>query len=137
MYLSYPEYVGMSGITMSDTDFDRLAPYAHDIIDQVCGYRIDFCTLSDFDKQQVRKAVAAQVDMLYEQGGIEAVMGWGASSGANSVSIGKFSYSGGVATSEMSTDRMNTINGIPVSPLVEGYLLPTNLLYAGVDVYGC
>jgi len=71
-------------------------------------------------------AVCSQVETLYLQGGVNALNGNGDNQGG-SVSIGKFSMNAG-------TSNLQSINGIPISPMVRVYLWQTGLLYRGVPI---
>lgn len=110
---------------IDDTEFTVLANRASDIIDMLTMQRIGgdagFALLPAAAQEAVKKATAAEVETLYLQGGIEALTG---GNDIVSGSIGKFSY--------QSKGSSQTINGMPVSPLISGYLLKTGLLYRGI-----
>lgn len=101
--------------------FDRLTVRASDLIDQLSSYQIqDFNALTSFQQIQVRKAAAAQVEYMANQGGELSIHGGSPSS----VNIGNFSYQ---------AEKEQPI----VSPAVIGYLWPTGLLYRGVSTNDC
>ena len=119
------------GSSVTATEFPALAERASDVIDMLTFCRIKeaggLSALPSSIQDAVKKATAAQVETL-------GLFGWamataGAAVNPNSATIGKFSYS----RSEWSG---GSINGIPLSPLVSGYLGCTGLMYAGID-RGC
>lgn len=122
--LEYNAFIGAT-TTLSDGDFGYLSERASDVIDALTMYKIKaagFNTLPLFVQEQVKKAVCAQTQILDELGGVAAVVG---DTGEN-VTVGKFSYS------KPTQDKRKTISGLPLSPLVEGLLFPTGLLYGGI-----
>lgn len=129
MYIAKSDFTSYtpSCAAISDEEFAELAERAGDAIDILTAQRIAFAGgLSTFDtatQAAIKKAVCAQVQMMYVQGGVDTVTGMSAAN-VQSASVGKFSYA--VAK------PLRTINGIPVSPLAESYLWPTGLLYRGV-----
>lgn len=118
------------GSSVADTEFPALAERASDVIDMLTFCRIKeaggLTALPSSIQGAVKKATAAQVETLDLFGGTWATAG--AASNPNSATIGKFSYSRG--GSEWGG---GSINGIPLSPLVPGYLGCTGLMYAGID----
>ena len=125
----FQTYAPYSEVTSDE--FSALAERASDVIDVLTFCRIpESGGLPVFPvrvQEAVKKATAAQVETLYLYGGVSAVQGAAADPG--SATIGKFSYTRNRA-SEFSG---GTVNGIPLSPLVTGYLGWTGLMYAGVD----
>jgi len=119
------------GSSVTATEFPALAERASDVIDMLTFCRIKeaggLSALPSSIQDAVKKATAAQVETLDLFGGAMATAG--AAVNPNSATIGKFSYS----RSEWSG---GSINGIPLSPLVSGYLGCTGLMYAGID-RGC
>ena len=116
---------------IDDAEFGVLAERASDIIDMITFDRISKAgginNLSAFVQGKVKKAVAAQTESLYLNGGIEAAIG-GAT--VTSASIGKFSYgTGGTG----GAGAAPTINGVVLHPLVYAYLSGTGLAYRGLD----
>ena len=130
MYIVKSDFTAYSpGTTIADSEFNELAERASDVIDIITFNRIILAGgLSTYDaatQAYVKKAVCAQVQYMYANGGIDAVLGM---SGADvqSAGIGKFSY-----TRRQSGE---VVGGIPVSPLVRSYLRNTNLAYRGLSV---
>lgn len=119
------------GSSVTATEFPALAERTSDVIDMLTFCRIKeaggLSALPSSIQDAVKKATAAQVETLGLFGGAMATAG--AAVNPNSATIGKFSYS----RSEWSG---GSINGIPLSPLVSGYLGCTGLMYAGID-RGC
>jgi hypothetical protein len=128
MYIAKSDFTAYSAsTTIPDTEFAELAERASEVIDELTSQRIvlagGLSTYAATTQAAVKKAVCAQLQMMYAQGGVDAVIGMSGSD-VQSASVGKFSYS-------MAKPRQ-TVNGVPVSPLVNGYLWPTGLLYRGV-----
>lgn len=122
--------------TIDATLFAELAERASDIIDRLTLDRIPRAgglSALDADTQAaVKKATCAQVQTMFAQGGLSTVEGFGADVDAQSVTIGKFSsvraiLSGGA------TSMLPTIDGVPVSPLAQGYLRRAGLMYRGLS----
>jgi len=107
-------------------EFAELSDRASDIIDIVSNNKIvmmgGISALSDSVVTLIKKATAAQLQTMYTQGGVDSVTGndW-----AQSASIGKFSFS--------QSTPIQTVCGMPLSPLVRHYLAMTGLLYGGVQ----
>lgn len=90
-------------------------------------------TLRKMAKQNhVERVSKTPERIVYAQGGNDTVIGWGAENGIASANIGKFGYSSGDSASASNSGKMQTLNGIPISPMLNGYLWPTGLLYRGV-----
>jgi hypothetical protein len=110
------------GTTIENKEiFFKLANRASDLVDMVTSYRlkgVDFEQETAFLQEQVKKAVASQVEYLYQQGGELSVHGGSLSS----VNIGNFSYQ----------EEKKQI----ISPMAMEYLKPTGLLNRTVRVYG-
>ena len=130
MYIGKSDFATYSPSTTIDEDeFNELSERASDVIDIITFNRIILAGgLSTYDEKTqaaVKKAVCAQVQCMYANGGIDIVTGM---SGADvqSAGIGKFSY-----TRKQSGEA---VGGIPVSPLVRMYLAGTNLTYRGLSI---
>lgn len=99
------------GVAIPDDEFDRLADIASDIVYGICIVKPEAEDLID---ETFKKAVAYQVELLYKQGGVDAVVGFSEVSYAGgSESLGDYSISDGSARQE----AVMTYNGIPVSQL--------------------
>jgi hypothetical protein len=106
---------------------DQLEKYierASDAIDMATNYvlrGVEFEQLAQFLQEQIKKAVAAQVEYYVVMGG-DAEVNAGQSN-IGSVQIGSFSY-GGEQTSKQRFISPNALN----------YLSGTGLLYSGIGV---
>lgn len=111
-------------------DLEKLIERASDVVDQVTGYKIrDLEALPPFVQQQIKKAVAAQVEYFVLNGGDEAV---NAGQGdIVSVGIGRFNYTVGSVGSGRLTEPKEATR---VSKATIAYLEPTGLLYRGLGV---
>ncbi|WP_281659123.1 hypothetical protein [Halobacillus sp. Cin3] len=119
------EYMGLPIPDIEE--FKRLSKRASEIIDQMTNYTIknyEFTRMAEFIQEQVKKATAAQTEFL-ALNGEEVNHG----DSTTSMSIGKFSISEGNRDSQL-IGR----NPKRTSPAVIQYLVPTGLIYAGVDV---
>jgi len=99
------------GEAIEDALFNRLADIASEIVYGVCIIKPEGDDLID---ETFKKAVAYQVEMLYQQGGIDAVTGFSeASMAGGSESLGDYSVSEGSGSG--STAKVQTFEGVPVS----------------------
>jgi hypothetical protein len=133
-YIDYEYFETYTTTAIDESEFTVLAERASDVIDMLTMQKIPaygFSSYSEATQAAIKKATAAEVDTLYAQGSLSALVG-NADTGASSFSIGKFSMSN--SSSSGTTTSLKTVNGIPVSPLINGYLLMTGLLYCGL---GC
>ena len=119
MYITREEFAEYSPLEIPSDEFRVLASRASDVVDVLTLYAIEseggVEALPLLDRVQVKKAVCAEVQYLYEQGGLDAF-------DYGSVSIGKFSASGA---------GVQRVSGLPVAPLVIPYLSKTGLTYRG------
>lgn len=93
------------------SDFDRLAEAASEAIYAVCRVKPDdeMILTEDF-----KKAVCYETELLYEQGGIDAITGLSVSAAAGgSESLGDYSVAAGSSQKGVAT----LSGGIPVSPV--------------------
>jgi hypothetical protein len=108
------------GTPLDAETFNKLVSRASDLIDMVTKYKllgIDLSKEPTLVQTNVKKAVAAQIEYMYSEGGELSVHG----SSPSSVSIGGFSYTEGSSVKK-------------VSEMALSYLRPTGLLYRGVGV---
>lgn len=122
------------GTEIPDEEFDRLADIASDLVYGICIVKPEAEDLIDATFQ---KAVAYQVELLYKQGGVDAVVGFSeASYSGGSESLGDYSVSDSSARQE----AVMTYNGIPVSQMTLMLLrqlgLMTRWAYARRCCYG-
>jgi hypothetical protein len=114
------------GTPMDAETFSKLEARASDLIDRVTNYQlmgVDLSQQPSFIQTNVKKAVAAQIEYMYSEGGELSVHGGSPSS----VNLGNFSYTEGTVGSGQTEVRT-------ISNMAYGYLLPTGLLYMGVRV---
>ena len=98
------------GTTIPDAEFERLAEIASDVIESVCTVKP---TVNDLENPVFLKAVCYQVEMLYLQGGIDAIVGFSESSLASgSESLGDYSVGG---TGKDVGANAVRVGGIPVA----------------------
>lgn len=100
-----------NGQPMESAEFKRLSDIASDVVYEICRVKpIE----SDLVNAEFKKAVAYEVEFLFEQGGIDAILGFSAASMAGgSERLGDYSISGGNSAQTVIT----TPGGIPVSPM--------------------
>lgn len=99
------------GAPIPANEFDRLADIASDVIFGICIIKPTEANLND---DLFKKAVAYQVELLFLQGGIDAIVGLSeAASAGVSEHLGDYSISGGSQRHE----AVKTFNGIPVSSM--------------------
>ncbi|MCM1024642.1 MAG: hypothetical protein NC395_11385 [Prevotella sp.] len=102
-------------------DLPTLLDRASDIVRQNTLYRLDDIEkLPSFMRENIKKAVCAQAEFIYANGGLDMLN----SGGTVSFSIGKFSMSGGASGNGSSRSPA-------VSPLMLSYLEAAGLLYRG------
>ena len=114
-------------------DFPRLADIASDVIDSICYIKPEGEILTD---KRFKRAVAYQLELLYEQGGVDAITGSSElSQSGGSESLGDYSVSSGGSGSAADGSAMKVVNGIPISPLAYALLEQLGLMqrwaYAG------
>ncbi|HDX9500145.1 TPA: hypothetical protein ROX79_005055 [Bacillus thuringiensis] len=116
------------GISVED-DFllERLIKRACNQIDILTGFKLkgrDINALPSFIKENVKLAVASQVEYLAINGEHSATI----QEGSDSFRIGNYSESGG--------SKSSSEGRIKYADDVKGYLSYTGLLYNGVDIHG-
>ena len=111
------------GTSIPEVEFKKLADIASDVIYDVCIIKPDEDSVYE---DAFKKAVCYQAEMLYLQGGIDAIVGFSESSQASgSESLGDYSVGGAVSGSQA---NFNTLGGIPVSKLAIGQLRKLGLM---------
>lgn len=124
-----PEYYSgtFKGESVDDTDFPGLLGRASEIVEEMTMYRLTTDTFASMPEQlqdRVRMAVCAQIEYLSANGGGELDN----STGVQSASLGKFSYTSGVVA--------NSATGQTIyAPRAQRILMPTGLLYRGGGCY--
>lgn len=111
-----------SGCDIPSSEFLRLSSIASDVIDSLVHTEIDEnAKYMDL----VKKAVGYETEMLYMQGGIEAITGMAAGVNVSSESLGGYSVS---INSSNSGTVAKTKDGIPISTLTLSILRKAGLL---------
>ena len=131
-YIDYTYYTDtFSGTTIPESEFNRLADIASDVIYHLCNVKPegDILTNEDF-----LKAVAYEVEFIYDQGGTEVIFGRSdAAMSWDSESLGNYSISAG--SGEASGAKVKTFNGIPISPFTYMILSDLGLLSRWLYAY--
>ena len=105
-----------------EVEFSRLSEIASDVVYDVCILKPKAEDLID---ETFKKAVAYQVEMLYWQGGVDAIVGASeAVQAGGSESLGDYSTSSGTT----SQTAVLTCNGIPVSSMTVALLRRLGLM---------
>ena len=122
-YITEEFYVStFGGVEIPDGEFKRLADIASDVIYDVCVIKP---TDKEINDDTFQKAVCYQAEMLYLQGGVDAIVGFSESSQASgSESLGDYSVGSGGSAGAIA----GTIGGIPVSALAIGRLRKLGLM---------
>ncbi len=128
-YIDYEYYINFTKSRISMVEFEELVEIASRIIDTKTMERAThFDSYCDFIKDRIQKATASQVKKLVKDGGSKAID----KTNLVSESIGGYNYT----KASKSEQKVETINGIEVSPMVDIYLLPTGLLNRSVRGVG-
>lgn len=126
------EYKGVNA--GAEAELEKYIMRASDLINQVTNYKLlekDFELQPKFIQEQVRKAVATQVEFYVIQGGDMEVNAGTQDYGA--VGIGSFNYTRG-STGQRSGVEIGSRDEQRISPNSLAYLRPTGLLYTGLGV---
>ena len=119
-YLSYEAYVsGFGGRTVPEEDFDYLANAASAIVDLLVTRPI--VTVTD----KIRLAVAYEVELLFAQGGIDALSGLATVTSGIDEKLGDYTIGTPYVANEK---RCYSIGGIPVSGLTVSILRREGLM---------
>ena len=101
----------LCGAEIPDDEFRRLAEIASDIVYNACNQKPEAEDLVD---ETFKRAVCYQVELLYQQGGADAIVGYSeASQTGGSESLGDYSVSAGTTAQE----AVKTLGGVPVSTM--------------------
>ena len=113
-YIDYEYYhETFDGTEIPEDEFKRIADIASEVVYAICTVKPDEVDFADDD---FKKAVCYEAEMLQEQGGVDAILGFSdnALRGVNE-HLGDYSISG--YASSAGSGGVATIDGIPVSPL--------------------
>lgn len=122
------------GTEIPYAEFSRIEAIARDVIYDVCNKKP---TDEQMQTAEYQKAICYEMEMLYQQGGIDAIVGFAEGlNGITSESLGGYSVSGGANGKE----AMLAKGGIPASSLAIAQLrrlgLMSRWLYSGVKRRG-
>lgn len=134
MIVDFNYYIGIYGEnSISENDFKMLNVQAQPLIEVITKHNEkELLAMEEDIVEAVKKAICSQISYFKDNGGMSVM------NGNSSNLLTSESYGGSYSYSKQENQALNKIkyvNGIPVAPMVYVYLLPTNLLYAGVDVY--
>lgn len=122
-YLTPQEYKDMKGVAkVPDNQLPDLLELASDLVDSIVQ-----CPVPTPITEDIRKAVAYQVSMLFAQGGIGATLGF-SSENFSGESLGDYSYSKGSGGSGGGGSSTPSFSGIPIAPLTINFLRKAGLL---------
>lgn len=109
------------GTPVDESELPKLIERASEIIDSMVVYSIDTEKLPEFAHELLRRAVAAEVEYLDENGGVSALSGGNIAQ----ATLGKFSYSRG-------TSGAFSVSGMPAAPMSISLLEKAGLLRRGL-----
>lgn len=132
-YIDYTYYKEtFKGSAIPETEFDRLAEVASDVVYAICLNKPVGPVLLEND---FLRAVAYQVEFINEQGGLEAIYGRSdASQGGSGEHLGDYSVSS-ASGSGSSYGEIKMYDGIPLSPLMLALLEKLGLMSQWVYAY--
>ncbi len=120
-YIDISFYKEFTKTDIDEITFDQLVEVASRVIDGKTTYKATkFNEFQEDIQLAIKKATASQLRKLVGDGGIESID----KGNLVSESIGNYSYQ----KASKSEKKIETINGVEVSPMVEFYLFPTGLL---------
>ena len=129
-YIDSTFFKSYSTTEIADSEFAILADRASDMIDVVTMDKITrrggISAFPDEIQTRIKKATAAQVDMLYAQGGEDAFT----ETDPDSATLGKFSFT--KTRGAGSSSELRTVYGVPIAPMALPLLRPTGLLFRGI-----
>lgn len=113
-YIDKEYYTNFGGRPIPDDEFNRLAEIASDVIYDNCRVKPND---DDLQRDEFKKAVAYETEMLYEQGGVDAILGFSESSQAvGSETLAEYSISLGGSNSA-GGGVITASGGVPISPI--------------------
>jgi len=136
-YITLVEYQTLfPGDDIAQSDFDVLSDISSNIVNRCTYGKIDGFGISEFTETlqtKIKESTIYQVKTLFENGGIDALYGQ-SDLNAGSVSIGKYSetISG---QGNFKGSKMLSVDGVPISPLINIKLLHTGLLNSSIGCY--
>lgn len=132
-YIDYSYYTDtFKGSVIPETEFDRLAEVASDVVYAICLNKPVGAVLLEND---FLRAVAYQVEFINEQGGLEAIYGRSdASQSGGSEHLGDYNVAA-ASGSGGAFGAVRMYDGIPLSPLMIALLEKLGLLSQWVYAY--
>jgi len=136
-FITYAEYITINPTSdlEDNSEFQYLSEVASDLVDSLTNYKINLLggvsEFSAFTQDKIKKATSSQIDTLYSQGGLDALTGHSDNT-VDKVKIG--SYEESSLNNTLITNSLVMLNGMPLSPLVDIYLRPTNLLNRSLNI---
>ncbi|MEG2621415.1 MAG: hypothetical protein RSC06_00820 [Clostridia bacterium] len=140
VYIDKAYYDGtFHGTAIPQEDFDRIADMASDLIDGIAVVPFVFAELEEAKQLCVKRATAYQTELLYLQGGVDAIVGMSAQA-ADSEQLGAYGITkGATASSSSSKVVLPTVFGIPVSEMAVQQLRKAGLMarwaYTGIKPF--
>lgn len=134
-YIDYSYYKDtFHGSTVAESEFDRLADIASDVIDSTVCRPVNALDIDSDAYAKVKKACAYIVESLDANGGVDAITGFSASA-HNSESLGDYSYSAANTTNQGSALWLGDIR-IPqlAYSLLSAAGLMSRWIYAGTVI---
>ena len=111
-------------------DFERLNGVSQSLIEYLTRKSsADLLQMPEMVLEKVKQAICAEIDYLSSLGGVSAINSKAELQKTSENYAGSYSYT----VDSKNIAEIKYANGIPCAPLVETYLTPTGLLYAGVD----
>ncbi len=119
-YLSYETYIsGFGGYAVPEEEFDYLAEAATTILDLLVTKPIAIVN------DRIRMATAYQIELLYAQGGVDALAGLAAVTSGIDEKLGDYTIGTPYVANEK---RCYSIGGVPVSGLTLAILRKEGLI---------
>ena len=111
-YIDYTWYTEtFCGTAIPEDDFTRLADIASDVVLDLCYVTP---TAEIIESEDFKKATAYEVELLNDQGGLDAILGRSEAAGAAlSESLGDYS----ISAKSGSERSVGLLNGIPISSM--------------------
>lgn len=114
------------GTSLPEGLFERLADIASDVIDAVVHKPVPLTDGKAPD--DVKKATAYEVECLYAQGGIDAIVGFATGITAQTETLGNYSVGRGTMAVQGSSVSIPSIEGLPVSRMTIAMLSQAGLM---------
>ena len=123
-YIDETYYTGtFKGTAIASSEFDKLADIASDLVDSIVLIDVDTDDMSEAQIGYLKKATAYETELLYLQGGIDAITGMAADN-FSSAQVGGIS----VAKADQAMKSFPTVNGLPISALTVWNLKKAGLM---------